>query len=205
LGVEYTIINIDNQLESMSALIPEINDISYENLQARIRSTILMSISGSTGRALITTGNKSEYSTGYATLYGDMCGAFNPIKDLYKSKLFEIAKYRNKNIPHYIDVQNKSYPVMPDNVITKAPSAELREGQKDSDSLPEYDILDQILEFYIEDELSISEIKEKGYDLELVEHVINLLKKSEFKRWQAAPGIKLSSKSFGQEWRYPIA
>ena len=204
LGVSHENIPINHFFEIIKNSIPSITDLAAENMQARIRGLILMAISNSTGSLLLTTGNKSEMATGYATLYGDMCGAFNPIKDLYKTEIYRIAKYRNTNLLASIDSMNKAVPIMPERIMTKAPSAELRENQKDSDSLPEYEILDKILTYYIEHDFSAKEITKLGFDQQLVQKVIKLVKNSEFKRRQAAPGIKLSTRSFEKERRYPI-
>ena len=141
---------------------------------------------------LITTGNKSEYATGYATIYGDMNGAFNPIKDLYKTQLYSLVRHINSTMS-----------VIPERIITKAPSAELAPDQKDSDSLPEYNILDRIIEDHIENNLDKHDLLKK-YDLELVQQVIKLVKNSEFKRKQSPPGVKLSKRNFEKDRRYPI-
>ena len=166
--------------------------ITYQNLQSRIRGTILMAKANSSNSLLLTTGNKSEYATGYATIYGDMNGAFNPIKDIYKTELYEIAKYKNS-------LQN----IFPDNILTKAPTAELAANQKDTDSLPPYEILDKILESYLEGGQNKAELSQQ-FDPKLVERVIRLIHNSEFKRRQAAPGVKVSSKNFEKDRRFPI-
>jgi NAD+ synthase (glutamine-hydrolysing) len=168
-------------------------DVTEENIQARIRGLLLMAISNKTGRMLLTTGNKSEMAVGYATLYGDMAGGFAPIKDCSKSLVYELARYRNT-------VSD----VIPERVITRAPSAELRPHQKDSDSLPDYDILDPILEAFIEEDLSVNEIVARGFDREVVIHVLEMVKRNEYKRRQAPPGIRISGRAFGRDWRYPI-
>jgi len=164
------------------------SSIMYQNLQARIRGTILMAESNNTGALLLTTGNKSEYATGYTTIYGDMNGAFNPIKDIYKTELYELARYKN---------------VIPQHILNKSPSAELIPNQKDSDSLPEYSILDKILEQHIEYNYGQKELS-KQFAPELVEKVLKLIKNSEFKRRQAAPGVKISTKNFEKDRRFPI-
>ena len=204
LNITYKIIPINDVVELMHSIVGSLSDLAAENLQARARGVILMAISNSTNSLLLTTGNKSEIATGYATLYGDMCGAFNPIKDIYKTELIKIAQFRNSNIPALIDIKNHSCPVMPDRVITKPPSAELRDSQKDSDYLPEYDVLDQVLNLYIEQDLGIEEIKARGFDEQLAEKIVQLVKNSEFKRYQSAPGVKLSIRAFGRDRRYPI-
>ena len=151
-----------------------------------------MAKANETGSLLITTGNKSEYATGYATIYGDMNGAFNPIKDIYKTELYELVRHINKTMN-----------VIPQRVITKAPTAELAPGQKDSDSLPEYPILDRIVEDYIENNLDQYELSKK-YDSELVQRIVKMVRKAEFKRKQSAPGVKISKRNFEKERRFPI-
>jgi NAD+ synthase (glutamine-hydrolysing) len=152
-----------------------------------------MAISNKTGRMLLTTGNKSEMAVGYATLYGDMAGGFAPIKDCSKTLVYKLARYRNTVSE-----------VIPERVITRAPSAELRPDQKDSDSLPDYDVLDPILEAFIEKDLSVDEITERGFDRDTVVRILELVKRNEYKRRQAPPGIRISSRAFGRDWRYPI-
>jgi NAD+ synthase (glutamine-hydrolysing) len=168
-------------------------DVTEENIQARCRGLLLMAISNKTGRMLLTTGNKSEMAVGYATLYGDMAGGFAPIKDCSKSLVYKLARYRNSISK-----------VIPDRVISRPPSAELRPHQKDSDSLPDYDILDPILEAFIEEDLSVKEIVERGFDRDVVVRVLEMVKRSEYKRRQAPPGIRISRRAFGRDWRYPI-
>ena len=152
-----------------------------------------MGISNKTGRMLLTTGNKSEMAVGYATLYGDMAGGFAPIKDCSKTLVYDLARYRNS-----------LGQVIPERVITRAPSAELRPNQKDSDSLPDYDILDAILAAFIEDDLSVAQIVERGFDRATVIRVLEMVKRNEYKRRQAPPGIRISRRAFGRDWRYPI-
>jgi NAD+ synthetase len=194
LGCELEIISIEPALESMNHMLRQAqhdtSGLVGENLQARIRGNILMAISNETGALLLSTGNKSELACGYATLYGDMCGAFNPIKDLYKTQVFELARLRADVIPHEI--------------ITKAPSAELRPNQKDSDSLPDYEISDKILFALIEEEKSVEKIIAAGFEADLVKKVAKLFYASEYKRLQACPGPKVSRMAFGKERRYPI-
>ena len=161
-----------------------------------------MALSNKYNKLLLTTGNKSEMAVGYATLYGDMSGAFNPIKDIYKTEVFELAKTRNASKPVF--ALGPSGIVIPENIITKAPSAELRENQTDQDSLPDYKILDDILYKLIEEELSVKDIIGSGYDPKLVSRIQNLLYISEYKRRQAPPGVKISYKNFGKDRRYPI-
>lgn len=177
-------------------------DVTEENLQSRARGTILMAISNKFGAMVLTTGNKSEMSCGYATLYGDMNGGFNPIKDLYKQQVFAIARWRNQN--HVAGLKGPSGRVIPENIITRPPSAELRPDQKDEDSLPPYEILDAILESLVEREMPIAEIVARGYDLDTVKRVEGLLRIAEYKRRQAAPGVKITRKNFGRDRRYPI-
>ena len=168
-------------------------DVAEENIQARIRGLLLMAISNKTGRMLLTTGNKIEMAVGYATLYGDMAGGFAPIKDCSKSLVYQLARYRNT-------VSD----VIPERIISRPPSAELRPHQKDSDSLPDYAILDPILEAFIEEDLSVNEIVERGFDREVVIRVLEMVKTNEYKRRQAPPGIRISRRAFGRDWRYPI-
>jgi NAD+ synthase (glutamine-hydrolysing) len=168
-------------------------DVTEENIQARCRGLLLMAISNKTGRMLLTTGNKSEMAVGYATLYGDMAGGFAPIKDCSKSLVYKLAHYRN--------TINE---VIPERVISRPPSAELRSNQKDSDSLPDYDILDPILEAFIEEDASVREIVARGFDRDVVIRVLEMVKRSEYKRRQAPPGIRISGRAFGRDWRYPI-
>ena len=207
LGVRYDIVPIEepvvgftNALEEMFANTQA--DTTEENIQSRSRGLILMAISNKFGSMLLTTGNKSEVSAGYATLYGDMNGGFNPIKDLYKSRVFKLAAWRNAHEPK--GVLGPVGEVIPERIITKPPSAELRPDQKDEDSLPAYEVLDDILECLVEKEMSVNDIVARGHDRSLVHRVENLLFVSEYKRRQAAPGVKLSSRNFGRDRRYPI-
>jgi NAD+ synthase len=184
----------------------KIEGVTKENLQSRIRGNVLMALSNDSGALLLSTGNKSELSVGYATIYGDMCGAFNPVKDLYKTQIYELANWRNENIPAISQFQKKN--LIPKNILTKAPTAELRPNQKDSDSLPEYDILDKILFKLIEEQKSVAEIIENcdrdGFTAELVKKVSQLLYASEYKRRQSVIGPKISDMSFDKDRRYPI-
>lgn len=179
------------QLEDMFAGLAD--DVTEENIQARCRGILLMAVSNKTGWMLLTTGNKSEMAVGYATLYGDMAGGFAPLKDCTKMLVFRLANYRNT-----------VGPVIPQRVLTREPSAELRADQKDSDSLPPYDILDPILEAFIEEDLSVAEIVARGFDREIVIRILELVKRNEYKRRQAPPGIRISTRAFGRDWRYPI-
>jgi NAD+ synthase (glutamine-hydrolysing) len=168
-------------------------DTTEENIQARCRGLLLMAISNKTGRMVLTTGNKSEMAVGYATLYGDMAGGFAPIKDCSKMLVYRLARYRNSISQ-----------IIPPRVIERAPSAELRHEQKDSDSLPPYEVLDAILELFIEDNLSVDEISARGFDRATVGRVLEMVKRNEYKRRQAPPGVRISDRAFGRDWRYPI-
>ena len=213
LNINLNIISIDSLFSSMQEITNEIFkkisnldeknvQLAQENIQSRIRGNLLMAISNASNALLISTGNKSELACGYATIYGDMCGAYNPIKDLYKTQIYELAKWRNLNVPSISNLSVKN--IIPKNIITKAPSAELRENQKDSDSLPEYDVLDQILYCLIEQEKSISEVVSQGFSSDMVKKIVSLLYNSEYKRKQSVIGPKISSMSFDKDRRYPI-
>ncbi|MEM1268244.1 MAG: NAD+ synthase [Pseudomonadota bacterium] len=177
-------------------------DVTEENIQSRLRGLFLMALSNKFGSMLLTTGNKSEVAVGYATIYGDMAGGYNPIKDLYKTRVFETCRWRNAH--HRGWMQGPAGTVIPARVIDKPPSAELRADQKDEDSLPPYEVLDVILEMLIEDDASIDEIVAAGFERDTVKKVENLLYASEYKRFQAAPGARLTSKAFWLDRRYPI-
>ena len=177
--------------------------ITEENIQSRLRGLILMALSNQTGAMLLTTGNKSEMAVGYCTIYGDMNGGYNPIKDMYKTRVFATCRWRNDN--HRDWMRGPAGAVIPERVLTKAPSAELRAGQRDDDSLPPYPILDAILEGLVDFELSVAEIVAQGYDPAVVKRVEQLLYISEYKRYQAAPGTRLTPHAFGLDRRYPIA
>jgi len=178
-------------------------DLAEENIQSRLRGVILMALSNKFGAMLLTTGNKSEVAVGYATIYGDMAGGYNPIKDMYKTRVFQTCRWRNAN--HRPWMKAPAGEVIPTNVIDKPPTAELRADQKDSDSLPPYDVLDVILEMLIDKEASVADITAMGYDRATVKKVENLLYISEYKRFQSAPGARLSEKAFWLDRRYPIA
>ncbi len=198
LGVQYDVVPIEPIYESILAQLGPLfegleEDVTEENIQARCRGLLLMAISNKTGHMLLTTGNKSEMAVGYATLYGDMAGGFAPIKDCSKSLVYRLVRYRNS-----------IGDVIPERVITRPPSAELRPGQKDSDSLPDYDVLDPILEAFIEEDLSVEEIAERGFDRDTVIRILEMVKRNEYKRRQAPPGVRISSRAFGRDWRYPI-
>ena len=197
-GIRYDVIPIEPMYEAtMRQLKPVLGDTepdaTEENIQSRCRGLLLMAISNKTGRMLLTTGNKSEMAVGYATLYGDMAGGFAPIKDCSKTLVYELARYRNT-----------LGAAIPERVITRPPSAELRPDQKDTDSLPEYDVLDPILEAFIEDDLSVAEITALGFDRAVVIRVLEMVKRNEYKRRQAPPGVRISKRAFGRDWRYPI-
>ena len=198
LGVGYDVLPIepiyDATVEQLDIVFQgREEDVTEENIQSRIRGLLLMSISNKTGRMLLTTGNKSEMAVGYATLYGDMAGGFAPIKDCSKSLVYALARYRNS-----------LGEVIPERVITREPSAELRPDQKDSDSLPAYDVLDPILEAFIEEDLSVDQIEARGFDRRTVIRVLEMVKRNEYKRRQAPPGVRISGRAFGRDWRYPI-
>ncbi len=198
LGVGYDVISIEGMFEAALGALQEVfagraPDTTEENIQARCRGLLLMAISNKTGRMVLTTGNKSEMAVGYATLYGDMAGGFAPIKDCSKMLVYRLAHYRNSIAQ-----------VIPPRVIERAPSAELRHDQKDSDSLPPYEVLDAILELFIEDNLSVDEISSRGFDRATVGRVLEMVKRNEYKRRQAPPGVRISDRAFGRDWRYPI-
>ncbi|AVJ35361.1 MULTISPECIES: NAD+ synthase [Stenotrophomonas] len=201
LGVKLEAVSIEPAFQGlMQALAPMFEgttpDVTEENLQSRSRGVILMALANKFGGLLLTTGNKSEYAVGYATIYGDMCGGYAPLKDLYKTEVFGLSKWRNTV---------GGAPVIPPAVISRPPSAELRENQTDQDSLPAYDVLDGILYRYIDQEQSRAEIVAAGYDAAVVDRVLRLVRISEWKRHQAAPGPKVSRRAFGRERRYPIS
>ena len=177
-------------------------DLTEENIQSRLRGLLLMAVSNKFGEMLLTTGNKSEVSVGYSTIYGDMAGGVNPIKDLYKTKVFEISKWRNKN--HRPWMKGPPGSLIPDSIITKAPTAELRPNQKDSDSLPDYPVLDAILTILVDEDGSTSDCLKAGYNKSDVSKVEKLLYDSEHKRFQSAPGTRLSQRAFWLDRRYPI-
>src|SRR6266545_3352574 len=207
LGVRYDVVPIESAVLGFEkTLMPLFDgmprDVTEENLQARARGTILMAISNKFGLMVVTTGNKSEMSVGYATLYGDMNGGFNPIKDLYKTEVYRLARLRNGWKPDWALGPDRE--VIPERILTRAPTAELRENQTDQDSLPPYDVLDQILERLVEREQPIAKIVEEGFDRETVMKVARMLDLAEYKRRQAAPGVKVTLKNFGRDRRYPI-
>jgi len=198
LGIRYSVLTIEPAFKAFTETLAEsfagrAPDLTEENLQSRSRGILLMALSNKFGNVVLTTGNKSEMAVGYATLYGDMCGGFAPIKDVYKTLVFRLARWRNTVSP-----------VIPERVITRPPTAELRPDQKDSDSLPPYEVLDPILEAYVEQQLSIPEIVARGFDEATVKRVAALVRRSEYKRRQAPPGPKVTRCAFGRERRYPL-
>ncbi len=205
LQVSLKIIEIEEIFQTNLAILKShetISSLAQENLQSRIRGNILMAISNSKNALLMSTGNKSELACGYATLYGDMNGAFNPIKDFYKTEIYQLANFRNQNLCKISDFKNIN--LIPQNIIDKAPSAELRYDQKDSDSLPDYNELDKILYALIEEQKSIDETIKLGFEAEVVKKVAKLVSVSEYKRKQAVLGVKISQLSFDKDRRYPI-
>jgi NAD+ synthase (glutamine-hydrolysing) len=200
LGIALDVASIGDVFEAYRSTLGPLfegraEDVTEENLQARIRGNLLMAVSNKVGLLVLATGNKSEYAVGYATLYGDMAGGFAPIKDVPKTLVYELCRWRNAEGP--------GEPI-PERVLTKPPSAELRPDQKDTDSLPPYDVLDPIVEAYVEDDLGVEEIVDRGNDRATVERVIRMIDRAEYKRRQAAPGIKITPKAFGRDRRMPI-
>ena len=207
LGIRLDRVPIEPAVAAFAAMLDPIfagrsPDITEENLQARIRGVILMALSNKLGSMVLTTGNKSEMSVGYATLYGDMCGGYSVLKDVYKTTVFALARWRNQHLA--TGARGPVGAVIPERVITKPPSAELRAGQTDQDSLPPYDELDAILQGLVEQDLSARELVAKGHDPAVVRRVSNLLDLAEYKRRQAPPGVKITRKAFGRDRRYPI-
>jgi NAD+ synthase len=207
LGVRYDVVAIAEPVEGFSrALAPLFagreSDVTEENIQSRVRGTVLMAISNKFGRMLVTTGNKSEMSVGYATIYGDMNGGFNPIKDLYKMEVYRLARWRNATMPK--GGLGPKGAVIPTNILTRAPSAELRADQTDQDSLPPYEVLDDILQCLVEREMPLADVVARGHAPDTVRKVERLLYIAEYKRRQSAPGVKISSRNFGRDRRYPI-
>ncbi len=207
LGIQYDVVSIAPAVEGLEAALASTftglpRDVTEENLQSRARGTILMAISNKFGAMVVTTGNKSEMSVGYATLYGDMNGGFNPIKDLYKTEVYRLAHLRNSWKPAW--AQGPDGIVIPQSILTRAPTAELRENQTDQDSLPPYDLLDAVLERLVEREEPVSRIIAEGFDRDLVLRIERMLALAEYKRRQAAPGVKITLRNFGRDRRYPI-
>jgi NAD+ synthetase len=200
LGIDFEVVPIAKIFDSYRQALAPIfvgkkEDVTEENLQARIRGAILMAFSNKFNRLVLTTGNKSELGVGYCTLYGDMVGGLAVISDVPKTLVYRISRYVNSRKP-----------IIPESTLEKPPSAELRPGQKDSDTLPPYDVLDNILEDYVEDYHTAEQIAaERSYDIQLVKNIIRMIERSEYKRQQAAPGLKITPKAFGMGRRFPIA
>jgi NAD+ synthase len=204
LGCRHDVVSIVPAVEGVDAMLPQLTGLAAENVQARLRMVALMALSNSGGQMLLTTGNKSEMSVGYATLYGDMAGGYSVLKDAYKTTVFALSRWRNANKPE--GALGPEGPVMPERVIAKPPSAELRPDQKDEDSLPPYSVLDRILEGLVEKEMSVKEVANAtGEDVALVADIESKLLKAEYKRRQAPPGVKIGSRNFGRDRRYPIS
>jgi len=208
LGIDYSYLNIKDGMEEVDNILQGFKGpykdpgITEENIQSRLRGLVLMAISNKFGSMVLATGNKSEYAVGYATLYGDMCGGFAVIKDVWKSDVFKLCEWRNLNNPDGLLGPNGT--VIPKRIISKPPSAELRDDQKDTDSLPEYDILDAILKKLVEDNFSLNQIINQGFNIDDVKKISMLLSRSEYKRFQSAPGPKVTEKAFGRDRRYPL-
>jgi NAD+ synthase len=204
LGCHHDVVSIAPAVAAVDQMLPQMSGVAAENVQARLRMVALMALSNSRGQMLLTTGNKSEMSVGYATLYGDMAGGYSVLKDAYKTTVFALSRWRNANIPD--GGLGPDGPVMPARVITKPPTAELRPGQKDEDSLPPYSVLDRILEGLVDKEMSVKEVAAAtGEDAALVADIESKLLKAEYKRRQAPPGVKIGSRNFGRDRRYPIS
>ncbi|MCK6418493.1 MAG: NAD(+) synthase, partial [Alphaproteobacteria bacterium] len=194
LNITLETISIEPAVQALKTTMPvDAPPVTFENIQSRARGVILMGLSNASGALLLSTGNKSEMATGYATLYGDMCGGFNPLKDVYKTLVYKLCAWRN--------AQGM---VIPQRILTKAPTAELKANQKDQDTLPPYDVLDEILHGLIEEDLGIGDLAARGHDLQTVERVSTLLKRAEYKRRQSAPGPKITTRAFGRDRRYPM-
>jgi NAD+ synthase (glutamine-hydrolysing) len=207
LGVAYSVISIEGVFAAtLEALAEQFRglqpDTTEENIQARIRGLLLMALSNKTGRMLLTTGNKSEMAVGYATLYGDMNGGFAPIKDCAKTLVYRLSRFRNDLARSRGEYAGGD--VIPARVLEREPTAELRAEQKDTDSLPPYEVLDAVLEAFIEEDLSVDEIVARGFDRKVVGRVLDMVKRNEYKRRQAPPGVRVSRRAFGRDWRYPI-
>ena len=208
LKIKYSNLKISEAMKIVESILGDFKGpkfepgITEENIQSRLRGLLLMALSNRYGYMVLATGNKSEYAVGYSTLYGDMCGGYAPIKDVWKTDVFKLCNWRNEN---YSDLfKGPKGKVIPENIINKAPTAELRDNQKDTDSLPEYNILDEILKSLVEDEISVEKIVSKGFDRKVVEKTAQLLARSEYKRFQAAPGPKVTNKAFGRDRRFPL-
>ena len=208
LNINYSNLKINDAMKIIEKILGEFKDKNYkkgiteENIQSRLRGLLLMALSNRYGYMVLATGNKSEYAVGYSTLYGDMCGGYAPIKDVWKTDVFKLCEWRNKNFSNLFKGPNGQ--VIPNNILKKPPTAELRNDQKDTDSLPEYEILDEILKDLVEQEISVEKIILKGFDRDVVEKTAKLLAKSEYKRFQSAPGPKVTPKAFGRDRRFPL-
>ncbi|MGV3769289.1 MAG: NAD+ synthase [Sphingobium phenoxybenzoativorans] len=207
LGVRLDTVPIEPAVGAFDTMLADVfsgrnRDLTEENIQSRIRGVTLMALSNKFGHMLLTTGNKSEMSVGYATIYGDMAGGYSVLKDAYKMTVFDLSRWRNENVPSL--GLGPSGLVMPDSVITKPPSAELREDQKDEDSLPPYEVLDPMLHGLVEEELSVDQLVARGFDRDTVARIERLLYVAEYKRRQSPPGVKLGTRNFGRDRRYPI-
>ena len=204
LGCRHDVVTIAPGVSALDEMLPDMSGLAQENVQARLRMVALMALSNTGGQMLLTTGNKSEMSVGYATLYGDMAGGYSVLKDAYKTTVFALSKWRNHTRPE--GGLGPKGPVMPERVITKPPSAELRPDQKDEDSLPPYSVLDRILEGLVDKEMSVNEVAAAtGEDAALVADIETKLLRAEYKRRQAPPGVKIGSRNFGRDRRYPIS
>ncbi|TNE60666.1 MAG: NAD+ synthase [Alphaproteobacteria bacterium] len=207
LGVRYDIVSIREGVDAFDGMLDALfegaeKDTTEENIQSRLRGVLLMALSNKFGKMVLTTGNKSEMSVGYATLYGDMCGGYSVLKDVYKTDVFKLSRWRNEHKP--VGALGPDGIVMPDNVISKPPTAELRPDQKDEDSLPPYDALDDMLRCLVDEEMSVADIVARGHDASTVARIEHLLYIAEYKRRQAPPGVKITRKNFGRDRRYPI-
>jgi len=207
LDMPYSVVPIKPGINALDEMLEDAfketeADTTEENIQSRLRGLVLMALSNKFGNMVLTTGNKSEMSVGYATLYGDMCGGYNVLKDVYKLDVFALCRWRNINMPE--NALGPNGLVMPENIITKPPTAELREGQKDEDNLPPYERLDDILRCLVDEEMAVADIVERGHDASEVARIEHLLYIAEYKRRQAPPGVKITRKNFGRDRRYPI-
>ena len=207
MAIQYDIVSIEPAMLAFGEMLQPLfkgheADVTEENIQARSRGLLLMSISNKFGSMLLTTGNKSEMAVGYSTLYGDMSGGYSVLKDVYKTDVFKLSLWRNENnLPTFLGPDGR---VIPERIITKPPSAELKPDQTDQDTLPPYDKLDDILTCLIEDEMSVAEIAARGHTPETIERVWRMLDGAEYKRRQSPPGVKITSRAFGRDRRYPI-
>lgn len=207
LGVQFDTISIEGTVKAVETMMSPAfagttPDATEENIQSRLRALVLMAMSNKFGKMLLTTGNKSEVSVGYTTLYGDMCGGYNALKDIYKTEIFALAKWRNTHLAK--TARGPRGKVIPQNIIDKPPSAELRSDQKDEDTLPPYHVLDDILKCLVESDMSFKQVVARGHDPDIVKRIEHLLYVAEYKRRQAPPGVKISPKNFGRDRRYPI-